>query len=409
MQAMDDFQNAMMEATRLTQAGRLAEATALIQRALSGKKANESSQRPTSNDEAFIDAEFSILDDTASPERTSPQETPIISARRSESEQRGGLPGMWPHHVQQQFAGRSPLSPGKAPAWTMGSGQWIEQTYSNAYGSRPYKLYLPRGYTGEKVPLLVMLHGCTQSSLDFAAGTRMNELADKHMFLVAYPEQVASANGSKCWRWFQEADQQRERGEPSLIAEMTWEIMNHYTVNDRQVCIAGLSAGGAMAAIMAATYPDLYAAVGVHSGLPYGAAHDLQSAFMVMGQGASQYSKSITETIPLIIFHGDADTTVAPINAERLADQWLEASERGSDTKQGRDKRRIEGQVAGGHNYTRTNYRDRYGETIVEKWIVHQAGHAWAGGSSNGSYTDARGPDASSEMLRFFAEHPRKR
>lgn len=194
----------------------------------------------------------------------------------------------------------------------------------------------------------------------------MNELADKHMFLVAYPEQVASANGSKCWKWFQASDQQRDQ-------------------------------------------PDLYAAVGVHSGLPYGAAHDLRSAFTVMKRGASRSSRSIAETIPLIIFHGDADPTVAPINAVQLADQWLEASERGADANQRRDSQSVAGQIVGGHSYTRTIYHDRYGHALVEKWIVHQAGHAWAGGSPNGSYADARGPDASREMLRFFAEHPKKR
>ena len=406
---MNDFQHTMQEVTRLTQAGRLAEATALIQHTLSSKKANEPSRMATSNAEAPIDAEFSLLDDTASPEKTPPQQTPIISMPRPVREQRGGAPGKWPHHGRQPFGRRSTLSPGRAPTGTTASGQWVENTYSNAHGSRPYKLYLPGGYTGENVPLLVMLHGCTQSSLDFASGTRMNELADKHMFLVAYPEQTASANGSKCWKWFEASDQQRDQGEPSLIAGMTRQIMSHYTVNDRQVCIAGLSAGGAMAAIMAATYPDLYAAVGVHSGLPYGAAHDLRSAFTVMKQGANRRSRSIAETIPLILFQGDADTTVAPINADQLVDQWLEASERGSDTNQRRDSRRVEGQIAGGHRYTRSIYHDSYGHPIVEKWIVHQAGHAWAGGSPNGSYTDAGGPDASREMLRFFAAHPKKR
>jgi poly(3-hydroxybutyrate) depolymerase len=160
---------------------------------------------------------------------------------------------------------------------------------------------------------------------------------------------------------------------------------------------------------LAATYPDLYAAVGVHSGLPYSAAYELRSAFTVMRQGASRRSRSIAETIPLILFHGDADTTVAPINADQLADQWLEASERGSDTNQRRGSWKVDGQVAGGQSYTRTIYHDSYGQAIVEKWIVHQAGHAWAGGSPNGSFTDARGPDASREMLRFFAAHPKKR
>lgn len=352
---MNDPQNSMTEAARLTRTGRLSEATALIQRALGIKKAGEPSRRPASSAEAPIDAEFTVLDDTTSPER-----------------------------------------------------QWIERTYSNAHGRRPYKLYLPHGYTGQNVPLLVMLHGCSQSSLDFASGTRMNELADRHMFLVAYPEQVTSANSSKCWRWFQAPDQQRDKGEPSLIAGITRQIMSNFNVDHRQVYIAGLSSGGAMAAILAATYPDLYAAVGVHSGLPYGAAHNLRSAFTAMRRGASQWNASIAETIPLIIFHGDADTTVAPINAHQLADQWLEASERRSGAKQRRDSRGIEGQIAGGHRYTRTIYQDRRGQVIVEKWMVHQAGHAWAGGSSNGSFTDARGPDASREMFRFFADHPKK-
>ena len=408
---MNDSQNAMMEATRLTQAGRLAEATALIQRTLSGKKANQPSPGPTSSTEAPIDAEFTILDDTHSPEETPtpPPETPTIFVRPSSSEQAGGNHSFRPHHLHQQFAGRSTFPSGKAPTWTTTGGQWIEQTYSNAYGSRPYKLYLPRGYTGESVPLLVMLHGCTQSSLDFASGTRMNELADKHMFLVAYPEQVTSANSSKCWKWFQPSDQHRDKGEPSLIAGITRHIISKYNIDGRFVCIAGLSSGGAMAAIMAATYPDLYASVAVHSVLPFGAAHDLPSAFKVMKQGASRYNRSIAETIPLIIFHGDADTTVAPINAHQLANQWLESSQQGSATKLKRDSRSIEGHIPGGHSYIRTIYPDIHGQAIVEKWIVHQAGHAWAGGSSNGSYTDARGPDASEEIFRFVTEHPKQR
>src|SRR5437588_969967 len=145
---MNDFQHAMLEVTRLTQAGRLAEATALIQHTLGSKKTNEPSSMPTSHAEAPIDAEFSILDDTASPEKTPPQETPNISAPRPVSEQRGGAPGKWSHHVRQQFGRRSTLSPGRAPTWTTASGQWVEKTYSNSHGSRPNKLYMPGGYTG---------------------------------------------------------------------------------------------------------------------------------------------------------------------------------------------------------------------------------------------------------------------
>lgn len=357
---MNDPQDIMKEVMRLTQAGQLTEATALLQRVLNNKKAGEQADGTT--DSLF-------------------------------------------HHLQQLLAKRPTPFRGKSPTPAT-EGQWLAQTYSNAYGRRPYKLYLPRGYTEEKVPLVVMLHGCTQSALDFATGTQMNTLADRHMFLVAYPEQVVSANGSKCWRWFQTSDQQRDRGEPLLIAEITRQIMSNYNIDDRQVYIAGLSAGGAMAAIVAATYPDLYAAVGVHSGLPYGAAHNLHSAFSAMRKGAERYNRAIAEPIPLIIFHGDADTTVAPINADLLAEQWHEASARRSETKQGRNYQSIEGQ-AGGYSYTRTFYYDTRGQAIVEKWIVHQAGHAWVGGNSGGSYADIRGPDASSEMLRFFAAHPK--
>ncbi len=233
----------------------------------------------------------------------------------------------------------------------------------------------------------------------------MNVLAEGKTFLVAYPEQGTSANGSRCWDWFQATDQQHNVGEPSSIAGITHQIISEYHVNVRQVYAVGLSSGGAMATIMAATYPDLYAAIGVHSGLPYGAANDLPSAFAAMKQGAPQHAWSLSEFIPLIVFHGDRDTTVAPVNADRLLDQWLHTANKGPRRVQ--EVRVERGHATRGHAYTRSLYYDVSGQTIIEKWMVHQAGHAWSGGSPDGSFTDPKGPDASAEMIRFFMEHAR--
>src|SRR5207247_1585652 len=222
------------------------------------------------------------------------------------------------------------------------------------------KLYIPSGYTGQAVPLVVMLHGCTQRPVDFAAGTRMNVLAEGETFLVAYPEQAPAANGSKCWNWFQESDQQRDGGEPSLIAGITKQIMSQYQVDESRVYVAGMSAGGAMAVVMAATYPDLYAAVGVHSGLAYGAAHDLPSGFAAMKKGASQHIRPLTRVIPLILFHGYRDTTVDMVNADHMLDQWLQ----GIDTRGGsaRSATVERGHVVGGHAYTRFIYHNAGGQ-----------------------------------------------
>jgi poly(hydroxyalkanoate) depolymerase family esterase len=277
-----------------------------------------------------------------------------------------------------------------------------ERSYANAAGSRTYKLYVPSGYHGQALPLVMMLHGCTQSPDDFAAGTRMNELAEEQIFLVAYPAQPQSANASKCWNWFNAADQQRDRGEPSLIAGITQKIMREFNVAPGRCYIAGLSAGGAAAAIMGATYPDLYAAIGVHSGLACGAARDMPSAFTAMRQGgtpaagARRHGES-KRAVPTIVFHGDHDTTVNPINADQIIAQSKAAADLSTRISRGK--------TPGGIGYTRTVQEDANGRPMLEQWVLHGAGHAWSGGSAAGSYTDPRGPDASREMLRFFLQH----
>lgn len=291
-------------------------------------------------------------------------------------------------------------------------GQFVNRSYSNAAGVRAYKLYIPKSYSEKRMPLIVMLHGCTQNPDDFAAGTRMNELADKHAFLVAYPAQSADANGSNCWNWFKVINQLRDRGEPSLIAGITREVASSYRVDEQRIFVAGLSAGAAMAVILGATYPELFAGVGVHSGLPYGAADDVPSAFAAMrgGSGPSLCRRGLrsrtstprvapTRAPPTIVFHGDQDTTVHPDNGSAIFAQAITLGR----AQTGLLEKSFQGRVsANGRECTITVYRDSMMRPCIEQWVLHGAGHAWSGGCSNGSYIDERGPDASAEIVRFF-------
>jgi poly(hydroxyalkanoate) depolymerase family esterase len=417
----DALQARMAEATRLTRQGRLAEATALIQESFGTgadpavevpRRHPDDTREPIEGSARLVEAAPpagpATAPHTPRPARaaTAPAPgtgaAPGIPRRPTGSSVFSGLPGTLRPH---------PRATGPTPAVTGGEGRFLEASYSSAAGTRTYRLYIPRGYTGQAVPLLIMLHGCTQSPEDFAAGTQMNVLADTHTFLVAYPAQAAAANPSRCWNWFETVHQARAQGEPAIIAGLTQQVMTTYNVDARRVSVAGLSAGGAMAAVLGVTYPDLYAAVGVHSGLAYGAAGDLGSAMAAMQQGGTgpllpgaQRAAApgvVPRVVPLILFHGEQDTTVSPRNADQLRTQWLTAHGAGepvpATTEQG----------TGGHRATRTVYRDGRGQTLVEQWRIQGLGHAWSGGSPAGSYTDAQGPDASAEMVRFFREHLR--
>ena len=299
-----------------------------------------------------------------------------------------------------------PVTAADAPTRGAHAARFVSRAYTNHAGTRAYKLYVPASAANdadEPVPLVVMLHGCTQSASDFAAGTRMNALADQHGFVVAYPEQPANANGARCWNWFRPEDQARDRGEPSLIAGITREIASSHRIDPRRIFVAGMSAGAAMAIVLGATYPDLYAAVGAHSGLPYGAAHDVPSAMAAMQGGkavarAAGAGDARDAMIPTIVFHGDRDRTVHARNATTIVDRTAHAfaghcaldvtvRERG-DPAQG--------------SFTHTVIADSANRPVIESWVVHGIGHAWSGGSPDGSFTDARGPDASREMIRFF-------
>lgn len=304
---------------------------------------------------------------------------------------------------------------GEAPA----PGRFESCEFGNRAGTRAYKLYVPAAPTDGPRAIVVMLHGCTQSADDFAAGTRMNRLAEAHGFLVVYPEQAAHANPSKCWSWFKPQDQLRDAGEPSLIAGIVREVAQRHGADPRRVFVAGLSAGAAMALVLGETYPELFAGVGVHSGLPYGSAHDVPSALAAMKGGRSglpglastpdagaRPRRSATQAVPVIVFHGDRDHTVQQTNAARIVQQAQAAHM----AQSGGVALRVsthEGVAPGGRRYSRAVHANAAGQACIESWTLQGAGHAWSGGHASGSYTDGAGPDASAEMVRFFLSIPR--
>jgi poly(hydroxyalkanoate) depolymerase family esterase len=407
----------MSEVLRLTRAGRLGDATGLIQRLLRG--GSDSSARGPSGpaDQTVIDLDPVSVEvhepRAADPADGARPEAPPREAGQPGAGTRAGAAGAPPRPkpglketlrgLAARFAETRPV---RAPDPSPEGARFETLAHADGSGRRAYKLYVPASLAGAggsspAVPLVVMLHGCTQSPDDFAAGTGMNALAEERGFLVAYPEQPNTANPSRCWNWFKPEDQRRDQGEPALLAGIVREVMRAHPVDPRRVYVAGLSAGGAAAAILAEAYPDLFAAVGIHSGLPAGAARSLPAALAAMRQGAvANRGAPGGRIVPTIVFHGDGDDTVNPRNAEAVVAQVAA----GAGGLKPRGPRR--GEVEGGRAFSQVEHVDAAGRVLVEQWTIHGAGHAWAGGSAAGSYTDPKGPDASREMLRFFLDNP---
>jgi poly(hydroxyalkanoate) depolymerase family esterase len=280
----------------------------------------------------------------------------------------------------------------------------------------PYRLYVPMAVSTLPHPLIVLLHGCKQDAKDFAQGTAMNALAEQHGCMVLYPEQLPKANQARCWNWFEPEHQQLDQGEPGMIAALTRHVLNSDHGASRadpdRVYIAGLSAGGAMAAVVAGLYPDLFAAVGVHSGLPAGAAQDMLSAFTAMRTGANKGKRQATAALPTIVFHGSADTTVHPDNGEHILGAALTAWEATGmllERRQEQTDAPTHAPIPSPHQRTeRRVYRSASGPSYVEHWCIADGPHAWSGGDAAGSFTDPSGPSASEAMLRFFLQHKKR-
>ena len=286
-----------------------------------------------------------------------------------------------------------------------GRSEFLALSHSNHRASRAFKLFVPATYAGAPMPLIVMLHGCKQNPDDFAAGTRMNELAEQHGFLVAYPAQTVRDNMANCWNWFERAQQVKGGVEPELIAGIVGQIISSHEVDASRVFVAGLSAGAAMAVILGAAYPEVFAGVAVHSGLPLGAAHDVASAFSAMqGAASSSATTRVQPAVPTIVIYGDADQTVAPGNGAAVVAQSLRAYAQSNTPLQAQP--RASTAAASLRSSVTTDYLDAEGRARVTECVVHGGKHTWFGGSAQGSYTDAHGPDASAEIVRFFLQPP---
>jgi len=316
-----------------------------------------------------------------------------------------------------------PVDPPAAMATTRPTGRVVRGTFRNAAGERPYALHLPDRDVpagGKGRALVVLLHGCTQDADDVARGTRLPARAGERGWMVLLPEQPASSHPRKCWTWYDPGHQGRGAGEPSILAGMIEEVVRTHGGDPGRVYLAGVSAGAAMASLVAAAYPELIAGLALHSGLVYAAAGSVGDALGAMQRGAASPEPHAerahaamgprARVIPTLVLHGEADQVVAPINGAQAARQWFltNALSRGQplDTTSGATDH-VQGEV-GGYGVRRSTYRAKDGTPLAHLVLVRELGHAWSGGSAEGTFTSERGPDATMEVLDFFSRLPQR-
>jgi poly(hydroxyalkanoate) depolymerase family esterase len=382
MKSLDQFMNKMMTSARLVQNKDVASATATIQQALAqaglmpgqGQGQGQGAAPASKDATAFVD---------------------INPAPDWQAQLRKGQAAMRAAGVGVGLG--VPQDDDVAVMDDVAGGTFTAGVFSNAAGRRRYKLYIPSQPSTTPRPLIVMLHGCTQNPDDFALGTGMNRLAEEANCLVLYPEQDSASNRTQCWNWFESGHQARDAGEPGIIAGLTRQIVKEHGADPAQVFVAGMSAGGAMAAVLGAEYPDLFAAVGVHSGLPAGSGRDMITGLQAMNKPAK--GRTLRESVPVIVFHGSTDHVVTPANGDAVLHQYVGAH---AGLHAAPLSVRHDDAAHGGRRCRRSVWRDDAGRAMAEQWVVQGAGHAWAGGNAAGSHTDAAGPSASKEMLRFF-------
>ncbi|WP_411884902.1 alpha/beta hydrolase family esterase [Polaromonas sp. YR568] len=376
------FHDAMLRARELTLGGKLMEATLAIQQGLG---LAHKAERSSADDGPVVDM----------PHAPVPHGKPVFYSPAADVEDVAFREFVSP----EETAGAAEAADTPAPAPVASS--FSPGTFESGKHRYPYKVFVP-SHPRPGLPVVVMLHGCKQDAADFAAGTAMNAVAEREKFIVVYPEQLRQANSMGCWNWFEPAHQARGEGEPAMIAALASHIASLHRADPARIYIAGLSAGGAMAALAGKLYPEVFAAVGVHSGLAPGAARDVASAFTAMRRGPGKSAALGAIGLPTIIFQGSGDKTVSPANADAIAQEEV-----ASRAREGihLSSTRSEVPSSEGRESSVVRWTDQAGTAQVEIWTIQSAPHAWAGGDAAGSFTDPKGPNASQAMVRFFMRH----